>query len=86
MGGFVIPVAALAPASPDGILSASWNSAMKKRWSTWIAAILLWSALGTALPVADSFNQQLEPCLGWFSRSVVGLLTPLIVWTDARLA
>lgn len=60
---------------------------MKKRWATWIAALLLWSALGVlfALPGLSSGN-WMRPLLGslahWWSW---GLLTPLIYWIDGRL-
>jgi two-component system LytT family sensor kinase len=60
---------------------------MRNRWPPWIAAILLWTALGVlfALPGISSphWNQRLLGSLtfwwGW------GLVTPLIFWSDARL-
>ena len=60
---------------------------MKNRWAHWIAAILLWSALGVlfALPGLSSphWNRQLLGSLTfWWSW---GLVTPLILWTDSRL-
>jgi len=60
---------------------------MKNRWTHWIAAILLWSALGVlfALPGLSSSNWS-RALLGhlaqWWSW---GLVTPLIFWIDARL-
>jgi two-component system LytT family sensor kinase len=60
---------------------------MKKRWVRWIAAILLWSALGVlfALPRLTSRNWSpalLASLAQWWSW---GLITPLIVWIDGRL-
>jgi len=60
---------------------------MKNRWTHWIAAILLWSALGVlfALPglSSRSWSRTLLGSLAqWWSW---GLITPLIFWTDARL-
>ncbi|HXJ42345.1 MAG TPA: histidine kinase [Bryobacteraceae bacterium] len=60
---------------------------MKNRWTHWIAAILLWSALGAlfALPglSSSSWSRTLLGSLAqWWSW---GLITPLIFWTDARL-
>jgi len=60
---------------------------MKKRWAAWIAAILLWSALGVvfALPGLSSGNWRrtlLASLAQWWSW---GLVTPLIFWIDAQL-
>jgi two-component system LytT family sensor kinase len=60
---------------------------MKNRWVRCIAAILLWSALGVlfALPglTSRSWSPALRASLAqWWSW---GLITPLIVWADARL-
>ncbi|MGO8788645.1 MAG: sensor histidine kinase [Terriglobia bacterium] len=60
---------------------------MKNRWAPWIAAILLWSTLGVlfALPSLSSSNWSralLGSLAQWWSW---GLVTPLILWTDARL-
>jgi two-component system, LytTR family, sensor kinase len=60
---------------------------MKNRRILWIAAILLWSTLGVlfALPglSSGSWSRALLGSLAqWWSW---GLLTPLIVWIDARL-
>jgi two-component system, LytTR family, sensor kinase len=60
---------------------------MKNRWARWIAAILLWSALGVlfALPGLSAGNGSralLGPLVQWWSW---GLVTPLIFWTDARI-
>jgi len=60
---------------------------MKSRWTPWIAAILLWSTLGVlfALPGLSSSNWShalLGSLAQWWSW---GLVTPLIIWTDARL-
>jgi two-component system, LytTR family, sensor kinase len=60
---------------------------MRNRWAHWIAAILLWSALGVlfALPALTSGNWS-RPLLGslaqWWSW---GLVAPLLFWIDARL-
>ena len=84
--GFAIP-AALGTTCLDGILSVFWNFGMKNRWAHWITAILLWSTLGVlfALPVLSSSNWSgalLGSLAQWWSW---GLVTPLILWTDARL-
>jgi len=60
---------------------------MKNRWAPWIAAILLWSALGVlfALPSLPSSNWShalLGSLAQWWSW---GFVTPLIFWTDAQL-
>src|SRR5579863_3075665 len=60
---------------------------MKNRWTLWIAAILLWSTLGVlfALPGLTSGHWGrvlLNSLAQWWSW---GLVTPLIVSTDARL-
>jgi len=60
---------------------------MKNRWARWIAAILLWSTLGVlfALPGLSSSNWSrvlLGSLAQWWCW---GLVTPLILWTDARL-
>jgi signal transduction histidine kinase len=60
---------------------------MKNRWTLWIGAILLWSALGVlfALPGLSSTGWKatlLGSLAQWWSW---GLVTPLIFWTDARL-
>jgi two-component system, LytTR family, sensor kinase len=60
---------------------------MKNRWAHWIAAILLWSTLGVlfALPGLSSSNWShalLGSLAQWWCW---GLVTPLILWTDARL-
>jgi len=60
---------------------------MRKRWARWLAAILLWSTLGVlfALPGLSSSNWRrtlLGSLAQWWSW---GLLTPLILWIDARL-
>src|SRR5579864_8461442 len=60
---------------------------MKKRWTPWLAAVLLWSALGVlfALPGLSSSHWShalLGSLAQWWSW---GLVTPLIFWTDARL-
>jgi two-component system LytT family sensor kinase len=60
---------------------------MKKRWARWMAAILLWSTLGVlfALPVLSAThwrNTLLGSLAQWWCW---GLVTPLILWTDARL-
>jgi two-component system LytT family sensor kinase len=60
---------------------------MKKRWTPWLAAVLLWSALGVlfALPGLSSGHWShalLGSLAQWWSW---GLVTPLIFWTDARL-
>src|SRR5581483_11507203 len=60
---------------------------MKHRWVRWTAAILLWSALGVlfALPnlPAGNWSRILAGSLTqWWSW---GLITPLILWADARL-
>jgi len=60
---------------------------MKNRWVLWIAAILLWSALGLlfALPGISSphwHRQLLGSLTFWWAW---GLITPVIFWTDARL-
>jgi two-component system, LytTR family, sensor kinase len=60
---------------------------MKNRWVRWIAAILLWSTLGVlfALPALSprSWGHALLGSLAqWWSW---GLVTPLILWADARL-
>jgi signal transduction histidine kinase len=60
---------------------------MKNRWTPWIAAIVLWSALGVlfALPGLSSGNWK-SALLGSFAQWWCwGLVTPLILWTDARL-
>lgn len=60
---------------------------MRNRWAHWIAAILLWSALGVlfALPVLSSRNWShvlLSSLAQWWSW---GLVTPLIFRIDAGL-
>jgi len=60
---------------------------MKHRWAPWIAAILLWSTLGVlfALPALSSgkwSHTLLGSLAQWWSW---GLVTPLILWIDARL-
>ena len=60
---------------------------MKIRWVLWIAAILLFSALGLlfALPSLSSANWQrvlLGSLIQWWSW---GLIAPLIPWIDMRL-
>jgi len=60
---------------------------MRNRWARWIVAILFWSALGVlfALPGISSphWNRQLLWSLTfWWAWGVV---TPLIIWIDARL-
>lgn len=60
---------------------------MKNRWVRWIAAILLWSALGLlfALPGISSHQWKrvlLASLAFWWAW---GLVTPLIFWIDARL-
>ena len=60
---------------------------MKRRGATWIAAILLWSALGVlfALPSLTSANWKrvlLASLAQWWAW---GLVTPLIFWIDAQL-
>lgn len=60
---------------------------MKNRWASWAAAILLWSALGVlfALPGLSSGNWErtlLGALAQWWSW---GLVTPVILWIDARL-
>ena len=60
---------------------------MKNRWALWIAAILLWSALGLlfALPGLSSGKwgrYLLISLVQWWSW---GLVTPFIFWLDARL-
>ncbi|HTQ57776.1 MAG TPA: sensor histidine kinase [Bryobacteraceae bacterium] len=60
---------------------------MKNRWAPWLGAILLWSALGVlfALPGLSSRNWSrtlLGSLAQWWSW---GLVTPLILWMDARL-
>ena len=60
---------------------------MKKRWVHWIAAILLWSALGVlfALPALSS-NNWTRALAGSFAQWWSwGLVTPLIFWADGRL-
>jgi two-component system LytT family sensor kinase len=59
---------------------------MRNRWARWIAAILLWSALGVlfALPAFSSSNWSralLGSLAQWWSWGLVALL---IFWTDAR--
>jgi two-component system LytT family sensor kinase len=61
---------------------------MRNRWVHWIAAILLWSALGVlfALPGLSSGNWSrvlLASLAEWWSW---GLVAPLIIWIDARLS
>src|SRR5215469_8837218 len=60
---------------------------MRNRWARWIVAILFWSALGVlfALPGISSMGWKralLGSLAQWWSW---GLVTPLILWTDARL-
>jgi len=60
---------------------------MKNRWARWLAAILLWSALGVlfALPSLSAGNWRrmlLGSLAQWWAW---GLVTPLILWIDARL-
>jgi two-component system, LytTR family, sensor kinase len=60
---------------------------MKNRWSLWIAAIPFWSTLGMlfALPGLSSGKwgrYLLISLVQWWSW---GLVTPLIVWIDAKL-
>jgi len=60
---------------------------MRNRWTPWIAAILLWSALGLLFALhgisSPNWHQQLLASLTfWWAW---GLVTPLIFWTDARL-
>ena len=60
---------------------------MKNRWAPWVGTILLWSALGVlfALPGLSSTNwtrMLLGSLAQWWSW---GLVTPLILWIDARL-
>lgn len=60
---------------------------MKKRWPTWLGAVLLWTALGVlfALPSLSSANSRrllLASLIQWWTW---GLLTPLIFWIDAQL-
>jgi two-component system LytT family sensor kinase len=60
---------------------------MSNRWTHWIAAILLWSALGMlfALPGLSLVNWSrtlLTSLAQWWSW---GLVAPLLFWTDARL-
>lgn len=60
---------------------------MNNRWARWLAAILVWSALGVlfALPGLSSGNWSrtlLGSLAQWWSW---GLVTPLIFWIDARL-
>jgi two-component system LytT family sensor kinase len=60
---------------------------MKNRWTSWIAAILLWSTLGVlfALPnlsPGKEWRVVLSSLIQWWSW---GLLTPLIFWIDAQL-
>jgi len=60
---------------------------MSNRWARWTAAILFWSALGGlfSLPGVSSpyWPRQL---LGWLTFWWAwGVVTPLIVWIDARL-
>src|SRR5690349_6423089 len=60
---------------------------MKNRWAPWIAAILVWSAMGVlfALPGLSSGHWRrtlLGSLAQWWSW---GLVTPLIFWVDARL-
>ena len=64
---------------------------MKNRWAPWLAkslaALLLWSTLGVlfALPGLSSSNWRrivLGSLAQWWSW---GLVTPLILWVDARL-
>jgi sensor histidine kinase YesM len=64
---------------------AKW--ALHNWWGRWVAAALLWSALGLlfALPGLSSpnWNRSLLGSLSfWWAW---GLVTPLIFWTDARL-
>ena len=60
---------------------------MKNRWFAFVVAVLLWSALGVlfALPglTDNTWSRVLLSSLAqWWTW---GLLTPLIIWTDARL-
>jgi two-component system, LytTR family, sensor kinase len=60
---------------------------MKNRWALWIAAILLWSALGVlfALPGLSSGKwgrYLLISLIQWWSW---GLVTPFILWLDTKL-
>jgi two-component system LytT family sensor kinase len=60
---------------------------MRNRWAHWIAAILLWSALGVlfALPGLSSSHWSralLASLAEWWSW---GLVAPLVFWVDARL-
>jgi len=60
---------------------------MKNRWARWLATILLWSALGAlfALPGLSAGNGSralLAALAQWWCW---GLVTPLILWIDARL-
>ena len=60
---------------------------MKNRWARGLAAILLWTTLGVlfALPSLSSSNWTrtlLGSLAQWWSW---GLVTPLILWIDARL-
>jgi signal transduction histidine kinase len=60
---------------------------MKNRWGRWIAAALLWTAIGVvfALPglsSGDLSHPLLNSLTQWWSW---GLVAPLIFWMDARL-
>src|SRR5579862_8278118 len=60
---------------------------MKNRWVRWIAAILVWSALGVLFALPGIGSRSWSPVLlsslaQWWAW---GLITPLIFWTDARL-
>ena len=60
---------------------------MKNRWAAWIAAILLWTALGVlfALPGLSSGNWRRALWVSLFQWWSWGLVTPLIFWIDAQL-
>ena len=60
---------------------------MKKRWARWMAAILLWSAVGLlfSLPGVASGNWRRALPASLVQWWTWGLIAPLIFWIDARL-